>query len=173
MASYPLFLSFSSQLCLLILKLFLIKQEIIRGEIELPAEWVPIPGTKIPSIWLKEGRKKKKEREKKISFGKEERFCLIPKLIPFAWGAEPTASSCICLPLFPHLVGGLVSFRRWPTPHPAAGEHTTFHLYASIETTLISRKFSKWDFHREQDLALGSCRRQWWIFGIRVCNATA
>lgn len=111
MASYPLFLSLSFQLRLLILKLFLIKQETIRGEIELPAEWVPILGTKIPSIWLKERRKKKK-REKKISSGKEGRFCVncaeisVPKLIPFAWGAEPTASSCICLPLLPYLVWG-------------------------------------------------------------------
>lgn len=75
MASYPLFLSLSFQLRLLILKLFLIKQETIRGEIELPAEWVPILGTKIPSIWLKERRKKKKEREKDFFWKRGEILC--------------------------------------------------------------------------------------------------
>lgn len=81
MASYPLFLPHSSQLHLLILKIFLIKQEIIRGGIELPADWEPILGTNIPSIWLKVGRrkgkKKKKERGKIDFFWKRgERFCV-------------------------------------------------------------------------------------------------
>lgn len=85
MASYPLFLPHSSQLHLLILKIFLIKQEIIRGGIELPADWEPILGTNIPSIWLKVGRrkgKKKKKRERKNRFLLEKRREVLCKLCP-------------------------------------------------------------------------------------------
>lgn len=123
MASYPLFLPHSSQLHLLILKIFLIKQEIIRGGIELPADWEPILGTKIPSIWLKVGRRKggkKKKRGKKDFFWKRgEVLCkLCPDLLsqahPLCLGCRnpqpPRVSVSPCSPLllwgWCHLGGG-------------------------------------------------------------------